>query len=355
MTDTETTKVRDESADQKYFTITPRLVWALARNPFDYTLWSTIKSIAGENGECFLSTADLASLAMMSVGQVHDSRQYWTNCGMLKGEKRRDPGYQQEVWHISIPNTWKTNIEWSEQMPSLKDRVVFKRKQREELSTERKRRKKALHQVKPSPGERQPSSGEGNPSPGELKNIQVKNNQEEPLGADAPERGMTNPNSGRRTDAPVQGDPMTGILHFAALGRGRELDDAVQAYPADVQQTLRWMVEIWRWPVAAIPSKPEKGGKGGQYAQWINELREINRLIDGHGRPALQACVKPCSQITVSHPAAITWALPGVIGQLSAQKDHTPTESAFERGLREDPEAGRRFAEYRANLRNSQA
>jgi len=98
---------------------------------------------------------------------------------------------------------------------------------------------------------------------------------------------------------------------------------------------------------------PERGNKGGQYAQWINELREINRLIDGHGRPALQACVKPCAQITISHPAAITWALPGVIGQLSAPKESSQTESAFERGLREDPEAGRRFAERRARLRQS--
>ena len=43
--------VSDESQDQKYFTITPRLVWALARNPFDYTLWSVIKGIAGDSGE----------------------------------------------------------------------------------------------------------------------------------------------------------------------------------------------------------------------------------------------------------------------------------------------------------------
>lgn len=172
---------------------------------------------------------------------------------------------------------------------------------------------------------------------------------ETPLGADAPERGMTNPNSGRRTDAPVKGDPMTGILHFAAQARGRELDNIVQAYPADVQKTLRWMVEIWRWPVAAIPEKPEKGGKGGTYAQWIVELRDINRLIDGYGRRALDACVKPCAQITVSHPAAITWALPGVIGQLAVRAESAlPQESQFEQNLRADPEAGKRFAEYRA-------
>ena len=77
------------------------------------------------------------------------------------------------------------------------------------------------------------------------------------------------------------------------------------------------MVEIWRWPVAAIPAKPSRESKGGQYAQWIAELREINSLISGYGRPAIQACVKPCASLTVSHPSAIKWALPGEIGKLS--------------------------------------
>jgi hypothetical protein len=97
------TQVTDESQDQKYFTITPRLVWAFSRNPFDYTLWSTIKGIAGDAGECFLTTDDLAILSMMSTGQVSLSRKHWMKLGFLFGDFRRDPGYPQPVWHMRVP------------------------------------------------------------------------------------------------------------------------------------------------------------------------------------------------------------------------------------------------------------
>lgn len=189
-------KVKDESQDQKYFTITPRLIWALSRNPYDYTLWSTIKGIAGESGECFLSTEELAVLSMMSAGQAHESRKYWMEMKMLFGDLRKDPGYPQAVWHMSIPNVWAVNIEWATRFTSLKDRVQFKREQassireerqksREEAKKSEKTPEESLHHVKPSPYEGINSPGEPEPSPGELKNIHKKNHKEE-LGAGAP-------------------------------------------------------------------------------------------------------------------------------------------------------------------------
>src|SRR5512134_1814620 len=95
----EGTRVKDESDDRKYFTITPRLVWALSRNCYDYTLWNVIKDIAGDR-ECILSREDMAALAMMSTGQVSDSRKHLFSVGVLRGELRRDPGYPQPVWHL---------------------------------------------------------------------------------------------------------------------------------------------------------------------------------------------------------------------------------------------------------------
>lgn len=145
-----------------------------------------------------------------------------------------------------------------------------------------------------------------------------------PLGASAPEqRGQINPNTGNRTDAKVKGDGMDFIFASAMAAQGKEVESRVQEYPPDVQGTLTWMIEIWHWPLAAVPAKPIKGGKGGEFAQWIHELRDINRLIAGFGKEALLAVVKPCEKLSISHPAAITWALPGEVGKLSAKAAKT--------------------------------
>ena len=152
-------KLKDKSGDRKYFIITPQLVWALSRTPYDYALWDVVKMIAGEDGECMLATEDLATLAMMSVGKLVDCRDYLRRQGLLEGEIRRDPGYPQPVWHLRIPDLWAANLAWRRELGDLlKDRILYKRRQRE-----------SLHQVKPSPGE-------GGPSPGEAK----KNHKEEP-------------------------------------------------------------------------------------------------------------------------------------------------------------------------------
>lgn len=137
MTNENGAKIIDNSSDRKYFTLVNRIVWAKCRSPFDYTLWATIKMIAGEEGECFLSTPDLATLAMMSAGKVSECRKYLIGVGLLVGEMRRDPGFQQSVWHLRIPDLWKESIEWAEQHGSLKKRVEFKREQREPSCGER--------------------------------------------------------------------------------------------------------------------------------------------------------------------------------------------------------------------------
>lgn len=151
------TRVKDESGDKKYFTITPRIVKSLARNAHDFAVWDTIKDIAGENGECYLNTEQIAILSGCSTGQVSDSRRYWLKVGFLKGEVRKDPGYSQAVWHLSIPDIWQINIQWCEEHPKIADRLAFRIAH------------KSLHRMKPSPTE-------GKPSPTETKKNLVKKN-----------------------------------------------------------------------------------------------------------------------------------------------------------------------------------
>lgn len=325
-------KAINASRDHIYFAITPRLVWALSRNPYDETLWRVVKDIAGDSGECYVGTEDLATLCMMSVGQVYDSRQHLLSVGLLAGEVRRDPGYQQPVWHLRIPDLWAKNTEWCLAHLSLKDRIAWKREQQAAIRAERES-KKSLHQVKAhqktdelSPDEKAPLSGEKAPPPGELKNINKKNQKE-----DLPQQTKQT----RRTDAKPQGDIVDGILAFSALSANPQiaLQGRIQEYPPDCQDTLRILIELFAWPLAAIPQKPARGGKPGNYGQWVVEIREINALISGHGRAALEAAHAACANLSISHPAGINWCLPAEVGKLSKKavaQSAQPAPSQFE-------------------------
>lgn len=179
------TKIAAETTDRKYFIVTPQLVWALSRDCYDYTLWNVIKMVAGDHGECFLATPELAALAMMSEGKCSDSRKYLLDIGLLAGNLEKDPGYPQPVWHLRIPDLWPRNLAWREKLgDKLKDRIAYKieqyaqaaeNKRRVRAEAEKRRREKSLHLVKaskPSPGEEGVTPGEEGVTPGETKDIQ---------------------------------------------------------------------------------------------------------------------------------------------------------------------------------------
>jgi hypothetical protein len=117
--------------------------------------------IAGEDGECFLGTPELAALAMMSIGKTVECRKRLIELGLLEGEITRDNGYPQAVWHIRVPDLWATNLKWREANHSLLDRVERKAAKRVHQV------KATLHQV----------NAEG--SPGEPKKNHIKKNQKE--------------------------------------------------------------------------------------------------------------------------------------------------------------------------------
>ncbi len=126
----EMTRLSDDSHDHRYFVITPRIVWAFCRTPYDYALWAVIKDIASEWGECKLQTSDLATLAMMSDGQVQDSREYLMAVGLLRGRLYREPHYHNPVWHLTVPDLWVQNVEWSTQFLKINARLLFKAQQK---------------------------------------------------------------------------------------------------------------------------------------------------------------------------------------------------------------------------------
>lgn len=126
-------KIKDNSGDRKYFIVTPRLVWLLARNPYDFSFWNTVKDIAGDEGECRITTKELAVLCMMSVGKVSECREYWISVGLLDGQREKEPNERNAIWHLSVPDFWEKNITESKTYKTIKSRIEFKKKQQIEL------------------------------------------------------------------------------------------------------------------------------------------------------------------------------------------------------------------------------
>lgn len=107
------------------------------------------------------------------------------------------------------------------------------------------------------------------------------------VGTNAPTRtGNTNPNTGRRTDAVVKGDPMDGIIAAAQAaqevaaraGLPLEVLSDIQNFPEDCQQGARLMYQKFK---LLPPSKP-KSGRGGDYADWIIGIRDLAKLCSSY-------------------------------------------------------------------------
>lgn len=93
-------------------------------------LWNVVKDIAGDDGECIMSTEDLATLSMMSAGKVTDCRKHLLKVGLLEGETQKSPEYQWPIWHLTIPDLWELNTKTAKSIPSLKNRIEFKKNQK---------------------------------------------------------------------------------------------------------------------------------------------------------------------------------------------------------------------------------
>jgi hypothetical protein len=161
MSDDDTAKIIDNSNDHKYFVLVPRMVLALVDDAYELALWTVIKDIAGDEGTCIVGVRDLATLGMMSTGKAHQLIHTLMSKQLLFGNLVKDPGKHSQVWHITVPDIWRRNTDWSIHHRSLKGRIKDKAEQTwrswGERSTER------------SPGEVERSPGEVERSPGDTK------------------------------------------------------------------------------------------------------------------------------------------------------------------------------------------
>jgi len=168
MSDDDTAKIIDNSNDHKYFVLVPRMVLALVDDAYELALWTVIKDIAGDEGTCIVGVRDLATLGMMSTGKAHQLIHTLMSKQLLFGNLVKDPGKHSQVWHITVPDIWRRNTDWSIHHRSLKGRIKDKAEQTGrswgERSTER-----SPGEVERSPGEVERSPGEVERSPGDTK------------------------------------------------------------------------------------------------------------------------------------------------------------------------------------------
>jgi hypothetical protein len=170
-------RIDDQSNDHKYFSVTPRLVWALCEDPYEFTLWSVIRDISGEKGGCILGIEALAILGMMSVNKAKQCRKKLLKKGLLEGSLQPVPGSKNVVWHLSVPDLWGKNTSWSERYNSLASRLDFKRGQFQESKgghQETGSSGDGGHQERESPGDERESPGDERESPGGLKEESLK-------------------------------------------------------------------------------------------------------------------------------------------------------------------------------------
>jgi len=110
--------------DRKYFIMTPQIVWAECDSPYEFMLWSVVKMIAAEDGECYVGTRNLAKLCTMGIGTVSRARKALLDKGLLMG-KLVEHG-DNKVWHLSIPDLWSENVQWRKEHQSLTERISLK-------------------------------------------------------------------------------------------------------------------------------------------------------------------------------------------------------------------------------------
>jgi len=155
----------DHSGDRKYRIEIPHLVWASVRDPYELSLWVTVKMIAGESGSCFMSTTNLARAAKMSRGKVSECRRRLIEANLLEGGIMNDPqGKGQGVWRLVVPDLWKENVVWREAHHSMESRLTYSER---------------VHHMNPSPDEPKSSPHERKCSPGEPKKNLLRINHKE--------------------------------------------------------------------------------------------------------------------------------------------------------------------------------
>lgn len=100
----------DKTADRKYFTIIPNVIWTMNLSSIAFRLYTTIKKIAGENGLCFMGTRRLAREAGISAGSVSTAKHELERAGLITIVRRKRSTSGQPIDHVQVSDIWPQNM-----------------------------------------------------------------------------------------------------------------------------------------------------------------------------------------------------------------------------------------------------
>lgn len=110
--------IAPDVTDHRYFVIIPLIVFLVARDAYDVIWYATVKRIAGESRECFLSTEELAEEAMMSKTKVIDCKNFWAEKGFIIVHSVKQGAHRPRD-HIRLVDVWAENAARMQQVASL--------------------------------------------------------------------------------------------------------------------------------------------------------------------------------------------------------------------------------------------
>jgi len=153
----------DKSADHRYFTIIPNIIFELGLSPHEFRLYATFKRVAGERAECFMTTLRLKRETNMGAGSISRGKAALVRLGLITISRRKRNAKGHSIDHITIVDVWNWNM---------------------------------THFNKPSPVEHSPSPAKLEASPVERNQSPVERNrstvetEEEPLNKNIEEEGV---------------------------------------------------------------------------------------------------------------------------------------------------------------------
>lgn len=100
----------DDGRSHKYFYLIPNLIDHLELSVYAHRLYSHLKRVTGETGECFEETTTMAKSCKMSVGSVSNAKKELVKLGLIviEKKKRKEGGKRKDI--VRIVDIWDENI-----------------------------------------------------------------------------------------------------------------------------------------------------------------------------------------------------------------------------------------------------
>lgn len=101
--------VKEEFDPRVWHTQIPNIVDEMGLDPYAFRLYHHLKRVAGDNGDCYQSTATLATACKMGAGTISRAKQDLLDSGLIRVESHTRGG--RSYHNITIVDIWKKNYD----------------------------------------------------------------------------------------------------------------------------------------------------------------------------------------------------------------------------------------------------